>query len=81
MNLQTLQNFLLWAAVINYGILILWFVLFRFVGKPFYELVSKLFCRLPETEFDKMNFLGIMFYKLANILFFLVPYIALRIVG
>ena len=42
--------------------------------------VSKWF-RLPSEQFDAINFAGIVFFKVGVILFNLVPYVALRIVG
>jgi hypothetical protein len=78
MNINILEHFLLWSAFINYGILILWFLLFKFGRRWFYPL-SNWFCPLSGDEFNRLNYLGIMFYKLFNIMFFLVPYLALRI--
>jgi len=78
MNIQTLQSFLLWSAIINYGILILWFLLFKF-GRGWFYPLSNWICQLSENEFNKLNYLGLMFFKLGNILLFLVPYVALRI--
>ena len=80
MNLSQLQQFLLWCTIINYVLLILWWVIlilphewiYNFSGKPL---------KLSPEEFDKCNFTGIVFYKLGIILLFLVPYIALRIIA
>ena len=80
MSSASLQQFFLWCTVINYGLLILWWVIVLLPHTWIYRLSSK-GLRLTEEQFDACNFQGIVFYKLAIILFNLVPYIALRIVA
>jgi hypothetical protein len=80
MGAAGLQQFFLWCTVINYCLLILWFVIMRLPHAWIYNLSGKPF-RLSEEQFDAYNLVGIITYKLAIVLFCLVPYIALRIVG
>jgi len=80
MSTTNLQQFFLWCTVINYGLLILWWVIFSLKHEWIYVLAGKRFKMSPET-FDAHNLVGIIFYKICIILFCLVPYIALRIVG
>ena len=80
MRIETLRDALLWCAVMNYGLLIVWFLLFVLSHEWFYRICSRWF-RLTVEQFDAINFAGIALYKLGVLLFNLVPYIALRIVG
>jgi hypothetical protein len=78
----TLMNaeVLLWCAVINYGLLLVWVALFVLPHGWLHRLWGRWF-RLSAEQFDLVNFAGIVLYKSAVLLFNLVPYIALRIVG
>ena len=78
MTIEMLRSFLFWCTVINYGILILWFVLFIGLRGWFFRL-GKLF-GLSEERVNSLMFQGITFYKLAMFIFNLVPLIALYII-
>ena len=80
MTLDTIRQVLLYSFLINYGILILWFVLLAFPHAWMYRLWGRFF-KLSEERFDAINLAGIVFYKIAILFFNLVPYAALRIVG
>jgi hypothetical protein len=59
---------------------VLWFVLLVFPHQWLYRLWGKWF-RLTAEQYDLINFSGIALYKVGILLFNLVPYVALRIVG
>ena len=71
---------LLWCTVINAGLLLLWGLLFTLPHDWLYRLTARRF-RLSVEQFDAINYAGIVIFKIGVILFNLVPYIALRIVG
>ena len=71
---------LLWCTVINFGLLAFWSLLIMLAHDWIHRLMSKWF-RLSSEQFDAINFAGIVFFKVGVILFNLVPYVALRIVG
>ncbi len=79
MTVDTVRGVLLWSGVINYGLLIFWVVLSLLARNGMYR-IGRLF-HLSVEQFDALQYAGMTFYKLAIILLFLVPYIALRIVG
>ena len=80
MSIELIRNFLLWCAIINYGVLMVWFVAFLIAHDWMYRLHNKWF-RLSVERFDEVHY-GLMgFYKLGILLLNLVPYFALRIVG
>lgn len=82
MNASTFmfQQVLLWCAILNYCLLIFWWLIIRSPHKWIYNISGKMF-RVSEEQFDSYNLIGIIFYKICTIMFFLVPYIAMRIVG
>jgi hypothetical protein len=80
MGLGMIQEFLLWCIVINYGIVLVWFLAFTFIHDWIYRLHSKWF-RLSIDQFDAINYAGFAVYKIGIILLNLVPYVALRIVA
>ena len=79
MNIQTVRKALLWCTVINYGMLIVWFLSFWIGHDSMYDL-NRIWFRVTIEEFDAVNFGGILLYKVGIILFNLVPCIALYIV-
>ncbi|HVO23371.1 MAG TPA: hypothetical protein VMW56_07065 [Candidatus Margulisiibacteriota bacterium] len=80
MNPDKLPTFLLWCAVINYGLLLWWFLLFTVTHDWLYGATGR-WCHLPVEQFDALNYAGMMFFKIGIIVLNLVPYVALRIVG
>lgn len=80
MNLDVLRHFLLWCTVINYGILLVWFLVFM-LARDWIRGVHGRWFRLSGDQFDTLHYVGMSVYKIGILLFNLVPYIALCIVG
>lgn len=80
MNIVLVQDALLWCALINFGVLAVWSLLFVLAHEWLHQLWSRGFS-LPVEQFDAINLAGIVLYKTGIILFILTPYIALRISG
>ncbi|MBX9792152.1 MAG: hypothetical protein K2Y37_24775 [Pirellulales bacterium] len=80
MDAATLRSTLLWCAIINYGILWLWFALLRLPHGWLHRLWGKWTGLAPE-QFDAINFAGMVFYKVAILLLNVVPFLALLITG
>lgn len=80
MNLEIARDALLWCAVINYGVLLLWFLFFRFAHDWMYRFHSRWF-RIPAEQFDAIHYTAMAIYKIGILLLNLVPYVALQIVG
>lgn len=79
MTVDILRGVLAWSAVINYALLILWFLIFSLAHDWLYGLHGKWFT-LSGEYFDAIHYLTMALFKLCIFLFFLVPYLALRIV-
>lgn len=79
MNINQIHEALLWCVVINFGILLLWFAVYTSAGGWVRRLHGRWF-NIPGDRFDALHYGLLGAYKLAIILFFLVPYLALHIV-
>ena len=79
MNATTLQAFLGWCALINFGLLTLWFLLFVLAKEWMYRLHGRWF-NISRERFDAIHYGGMAGYKLAIWLFNLAPFIALHLV-
>ncbi len=80
MNIHFLRQFLIWCAVINYAILILWWLLVTRAHDFSYRFSNKLF-PMPVERFDCLHYSGIIFYKISIILFFIIPCLVLWMIG
>lgn len=80
MNQLTLSDFLLCCTILNYLVLILWFVAFSWAHEWMFKLHGRWF-RLNPTQFDALHYGGMAVYKVGILLLNLVPYVALTIVG
>lgn len=78
MTIQILRSFLLYCSVINYAILILWWVLFTVCHDWMNRILTRL-CSLPVEKMDQAQFTAIVIYKMGIIMFNIVPLVALII--
>jgi hypothetical protein len=74
----TLAKILLRCFVMGYCLLLLWFVTFLFAGDMIYG-PAKWFGLTPH-EVEMTHYCGLAFVKCLLLLFFLFPYIAIRLV-
>lgn len=79
MTPELIRDALGWCTLINFGILVLWGLLFMGGGGWMKGLHGRWF-KLADGEFDRIHYAVLAYYKVGLILFNLVPYLALRIV-
>ncbi len=78
MSIEILRGVLGWCAVINYGVLLFWFLAFTLAHDQMQRLHGRWF-RLQNEQFDAIHY-GIMgIYKISILLFNIVPYAALHL--
>jgi len=80
MNIEALRELLLWCAIINYLILMIWFLVFKFARSVLFGIHGRWF-KLSNEEFDSIHYRTMAQYKIGVLLFNLSPYLALLIVG
>jgi hypothetical protein len=77
---ELLREILIWCAVVNYGILLWWFLVFVYAHGWMHRLHTRWF-RISAEQFDAIHYTAMAFYKIGILLFIVVPYIALYIVS
>jgi hypothetical protein len=80
MPIEVFRNFLLWCTVINYGVLLAWFMVFVFAHDWIQRIHGRWF-RLSREQFDALHYAGMSIFKIGIILFNLAPFAALSILG
>ena len=80
MTLEVIRSMLAWCTVINWALLLLWFLFFT-IGHDWTHRIHSKWVNLSVEQFDTINYGGMALYKIGIFLFNLVPYLALRIVG
>ena len=80
MTIELLRGTLAWSAVLNMGILLWWFLFITLAHDWVYKMHSK-FYKIPIEHFDTIHYAGMTFYKICIFTFFIVPYLALRIMS
>ncbi len=80
MDLSTLRDLLVWSLVVNYAILLVWFVMFSLAHDTVYRLHTRWF-RLSRETFDALNYGGMAVYKIGVLLLNVAPLLALLISG
>jgi hypothetical protein len=80
MDIHTLTKFFMWCTIINAAMLVFWSVMFLLALDFVYSMHSKWFHISRETfNVAIYSFLG--FFKIGFLVFNVVPYVALLIVG
>lgn len=77
--MPAIREFLLWCTVINYGILLLWFLFFTLAHDWMYRFHGRWFSFTPE-RFDGIHYLAMALYKIGILLFNLVPLLVVYLV-
>jgi hypothetical protein len=80
LTLSLLRRALLMAAMVNYDVLLLWFIVFRLGHDPLYRLHARWF-EIPVATFDAIHFAGMAFYNIGILLLCVVPWLALLGMG
>ncbi|MDP8246452.1 MAG: hypothetical protein P9L94_20390 [Candidatus Hinthialibacter antarcticus] len=78
--LQLTASVLFWCTVIGFGILLIWFGFILIGFMDFAYSIHSQFGSFSRQQFDIMMYMGLMFWKMAVMLFFLLPYISIKIV-
>ena len=80
MTVDTLREFLGWCAVINFGVLLVWFLAFA-LARDFIQDLHHRWFPLPVAHFTTLHYGGMGLFKLGILFFNVAPYLALHLVG
>ena len=78
LTLEALATILGGSFLISYAVLLLWFLVFLFAPDCLYGLNTKWFA-INRHEFDVINYCGMAFMKITNLVFFLCPYLSIKL--
>lgn len=79
MSVDLLRKVLFWCAVINYGILSVWFLFLLVAHDWMYALHAQWF-RFSVEQFDMLHYAAMAVFKLGILLLNVAPWTALHIV-
>lgn len=79
MSVEMMRGFLGWCAIINMVVFLWWFLFYMLAHDWLYAFHGKWF-KLTHEQFDGIHYAGLAAYKIAIWMFFIIPYLALRIV-
>ena len=80
MDLASVRDFFMWCTIINVGLLFLTIAIFGCAGGWVHRMQSRLF-PIPKESSDVVIYALLTGYKTLIVLFNLVPYLALVIIG
>lgn len=80
MDLQSLTTFFMWCTIINGALLVLWATMCILAPDLVYRTQSKWF-PIPRDTFNLLIYLFLGLFKIFFLVFNLIPYVALLIVG
>jgi Family of unknown function (DUF6868) len=76
MSQEMLRQFLLGCTLVNYGVLLLWFLMFAFARDWMRRIHGQWFL-LSSEQFSALHYAGMSVYKIGILLFNLVPWAVL----
>ena len=80
MSTSVARQFLLWCTVIDYGVLLVWFLAFALAHDWMHRLHGRWF-RLSREQFDALHYAGMSIFKIGILLFNLVPLVVLSLIS
>ena len=80
MDIQTLTTFFMWCTIMNGALLVLWITMCMAAPDLVYRTQNKWF-PLPRETFNVVMYSFLGFFKIVFLVFNVVPFVALLIVG
>jgi hypothetical protein len=80
MDIETIRAFFMWCTIINGSLFILSFMMTAYAGDWVYR-ISSVWYRIPRDMFNVVIYCFIGLFKLFVIVFNVVPYLTLLIIG
>ena len=78
MTIEVGRTFLMWCTIVNYGILLVWFLVFVFAHDWMQGIHARWF-HLSREHFYAIHYGGMSIFKIGIMLFNLVPFVVLSI--
>lgn len=78
MSMQIARDFFLWCSVINYAVLLIWFLFFILAHDWMYRFHGRWFV-ITQERFDSLHYAAMAVFKIGVILFNLTPLVAISL--
>ncbi len=80
MDIQTLTTFFMWCTIINGALFVLWTTMCIFAPDLVYRTQNRFF-PMPRETFNVVIYSFVGLFKIIFLVFIVVPYVALLIIG
>lgn len=80
MTTEQLTRFFGTGTLLAFAFMMFWFVMYLAAGDFAYSIHARLFS-IDRSLYQNMNYYGMAIFKMLTFIFFLIPYIALKIIG
>jgi len=80
MDIQTLTTFFMWCTIINGSLFILWVIMYILAPDLIYRIQSKWF-PIPRETYNVLMYSFLGLFKIIFLVFNVVPYVSLLIIG
>ena len=78
--LESWAHVLIRCFALSIAFLIIWFVFYLLAGDWGHSVHSRMFSELSRRDYELINYCGMGVVKLSAFVFFLIPYISIRLV-
>lgn len=79
-SLPHLTRFFGTCTLLAFGFMMFWFLMYLAAGDLAYSIHARLFS-IERPLYEQLNYYGMAIFKMLTFLLFLIPYIALKIIG
>jgi hypothetical protein len=79
MDITFFSRILLWCIVFDFCFLLTWFLMLMCARNWIYRLHSRWFT-MSKEQFDGLHYAGMAIFKLATWIFFIIPYLSIKLV-
>ncbi len=80
MDIQTLTSFFMWCTILNGSLLVFWAIVHMLAPNLVYRTQRKWF-PIPRETFDVVFYAFLGMFKIMVVIFNVVPYVVLKIIG
>ena len=80
MTIEMIRDILLWCTLINWTMLLFWFLFMKFAHDLVYKLHTSWF-KISVDDFDAIHYKGMVYFKVLIFAIFFTPFLALLIVA
>jgi hypothetical protein len=78
MDTVLLSRVLLWCIIFDFCFLLTWFLMFLSARNWIYRMHTRWF-KISEEQFDSIHYAGMATFKIATWVFFIIPYLAIKV--